>query len=348
MTCALIVGHPNSGKTELFNALTDSHAQVGNWSGVTVDSQIALLVNEDTELHIQDLPGLYSLMDYPENEDEKLALRIITQTKPDFLINVVNACQLERQLFLTSELLELGIPMMIVLSMHKLAQAQGLYIDPNKLAKQLGCPVVIFETEHPQHTQEIKQKLKTSIAEPHIPIPLNLALSDELTEYLFQYQQEIQNTESEASSLGKRVLDTTVSKNVTARHPDRSEGPPSIGTVPYDVRSLAAIGITGELFAAMQSLLHQSGIPDIDLQLANARYTVVHDMTLAVQVTQQTQAEQLTANLDAILLHRYFGLPLFLCIMYGMFFFAIHVGGIFQDFLISVQTPCLFNSQPKD
>jgi ferrous iron transport protein B len=279
MTCALIVGHPNSGKTELFNALTDSHAQVGNWSGVTVDSQIGLLVNEDTELNIQDLPGLHSLMDHPENEDEKLALRIITQTQPDFLINVVNACQLERQLFLTSELLELGIPMMIVLSMHKLAQAQGLYIDPNKLSKQLGCPVVIFETEHPQHTQEIKQKLKTSLAEPHIPIPLNLPLSAELTEYLFQYQQE-----------------------------------------------------TRTLFTAMQSLLHRSGIPDIDLQLANARYTVIHDMTLAVQVTQQTQAEQLTANLDAILLHRYFGLPLFLCIMYGMFFFAIHVGGIFQDF----------------
>lgn len=281
MTCALIVGHPNSGKTELFNALTDSHAQVGNWSGVTVESQIAALYHENHEFQIQDLPGLYSLMDLPENEDEKLALHAITQGQADFFINVVNATQLERQLFLTSELLELGRPMIIVLSMTKLAQAQGLSIDLKQLSESLDCPVMIFEPDHPQHLMHIKHQLKSEIIAQHAPTPLDLPFPAELTDYLYSKQ---------------------------------------LGFIP------------ATRFSAIQSLLHTSGIPDVDLHLANGRYHVIHEIALKAQSIQQTQSEQWTASLDKILLHRYLGLPLFFCIMYGIFFFAIHMGGIFQDF----------------
>ena len=134
-----LAGNPNSGKTTLFNELTGSNQYVGNWPGVTVDRKSGQLTeHEDVEL--QDLPGIYSLSPY--TPEEVVARRYLLKEKPDMLINVVDATNLERNLYLTSQLLETGLPMVVALNMIDLAEADGHKIDSDALSRHLGCPVI--------------------------------------------------------------------------------------------------------------------------------------------------------------------------------------------------------------
>lgn len=142
MRC-LLVGNPNAGKTTLFNALTGEYQRVGNWSGVTVAQKQANFLVENTQIELVDLPGMYALdVSNTERRDEQVAAKSIASNHPDCLINIIDATQLERHLYLTSQLLELKRPMVIVLTMMDQAVARGIHIDSDMLARELGCPVV--------------------------------------------------------------------------------------------------------------------------------------------------------------------------------------------------------------
>jgi ferrous iron transport protein B len=142
MRC-LLVGNPNAGKTTLFNALTGEYQRVGNWSGVTVAQKQANFAVENTQIELVDLPGMYALdVSNTERRDEQLAAESIASNNADCLINIIDATQLERHLYLTSQLLELKRPMVIVLTMMDQAVTRGIHIDTNMLARELGCPVV--------------------------------------------------------------------------------------------------------------------------------------------------------------------------------------------------------------
>ncbi|OGV26394.1 MAG: ferrous iron transport protein B [Legionellales bacterium RIFCSPHIGHO2_12_FULL_37_14] len=264
MTTALIVGQPNCGKTELFNALTDSHAPVGNWSGVTVAVESATFCIQETSITIQDTPGIYALMDKPESEDEKITHAILTQTTPDLLINVIDVANLERQLFLTSELLELKIPLVVVLNMH---HAEGALPKLDALSVALGCKVLLFEKN--TDSKNLHQSLLSELKNPTPPTPPILPL-------------------------------------------------------PHNVHTMQ----------------------DADLHIADARYTFCHKVANLAQVQQTKSQDKLTAQLDAIFLHRYLGLPLFFFMMYSLFFFAVHVGGIVQTFFDNTST-VLFIETPS-
>jgi len=142
MRC-LLVGNPNAGKTTLFNALTGEYQRVGNWSGVTVAQKKANFTAEHTQVELTDLPGMYALdASNTERQDEKVASELIFSGNADCLINIIDATQLERHLYLTSQLLELKRPMVIVLTMMDKAEKRGIRIDTDVLARELGCPVV--------------------------------------------------------------------------------------------------------------------------------------------------------------------------------------------------------------
>lgn len=166
MKSVYITGYPNSGKTTLFNALTGSHAMVGNWSGVTVDVEHAPLSTAPSTAIIHDIPGLYSLMDQPSNQDEILAHQTLFQAKDALLIQVIDAGQLERQLFLTSELLDLHQPLIIVLNHMALAEQQGLSIDLNALEHNLSCPVMRFDPHDPQSLMALNERIGQSTPAP--------------------------------------------------------------------------------------------------------------------------------------------------------------------------------------
>ena len=134
-----LAGNPNCGKTTLFNALTGSNQYVGNWPGVTVEKKEGRLKG-DKEVAIQDLPGIYSLSPY--TLEEVVARSYLVKEKPDAILNIVDGTNIERNLYLTTQLLELGLPVVVAVNMMDLVRKNGDAIDLDKLGKALGCTVV--------------------------------------------------------------------------------------------------------------------------------------------------------------------------------------------------------------
>ncbi len=134
-----LAGNPNSGKTTLFNMLTGSNQYVGNWPGVTVEKKEGKL-KENKEVMIQDLPGIYSLSPY--TLEEVVARNYLVRERPDVILNIIDGTNIERNLYLTTQLIELGIPVVVAINMMDLVRKNGDQIDTNKLEKALGCKVV--------------------------------------------------------------------------------------------------------------------------------------------------------------------------------------------------------------
>lgn len=139
MTEIALIGNPNSGKTSLFNLMTGTNQRVGNWPGVTVERKSGT-VRHFKQMSVQDLPGIYSMSPY--TPEEKVARDYLLSQDADCILNVVDATNLERNLYLTTQLIETGIPVVIALNMIDVLQAQGKMLDTEKLSYQLGLPVV--------------------------------------------------------------------------------------------------------------------------------------------------------------------------------------------------------------
>jgi ferrous iron transport protein B len=135
-----LAGNPNSGKTTLFNVLTGSNQHVGNWPGKTVEKRFGRLSALDTEFEVVDLPGTYSLA--AASPEESVARDYLLEETPDVVVLVVDATNLERNLYLTVQVLELGIPAVVALNMADTAEARGLHIDHELMAERLGARVV--------------------------------------------------------------------------------------------------------------------------------------------------------------------------------------------------------------
>ena len=134
-----LAGNPNSGKTTLFNAWTGSRQYVGNWPGVTVEKKEGKLKNHD-DVTIQDLPGIYSLSPY--TLEEVVSRTYLVNEKPDAIMNIVDGTNIERNLYLTTQLMELGIPVVMAVNMMDLVRKNGDTIDIARLSKELGIPVL--------------------------------------------------------------------------------------------------------------------------------------------------------------------------------------------------------------
>ena len=134
-----LIGNPNCGKTTMFNALTGSNQYVGNWPGVTVEKKEGYL-KENKEIKIVDLPGIYSLSPY--TPEEIITRDFLMNEKPDVILNIIDASNIERNLYLTTQLMETNIPMVIALNMMDIVTKNGIKIQLSKLSKQLGCPII--------------------------------------------------------------------------------------------------------------------------------------------------------------------------------------------------------------
>ena len=134
-----LAGNPNAGKTTLFNALTGSNQFVGNWPGVTVEKKEGKYKG-DKEVTITDLPGIYSLSPY--TLEEVVARNYLIQERPDAILNIIDGTNLERNLYLTTQLVELGIPVVCAINMMDVVKKNGDVINTSNLAKELGCSVV--------------------------------------------------------------------------------------------------------------------------------------------------------------------------------------------------------------
>jgi ferrous iron transport protein B len=309
MTHVLLVGNPNCGKTTLFNALTGEHQRVGNWPGVTVEQKMGHFSVGEQLITVTDLPGIYSLVANAEgvSQDEQIAAQSIVTIKADCIINVIDASHLERHLYLTSQILELGKPVIVVLNMMDIAQQRGISIDVGKLARQLGCPVIPIQA----HKGIGLSKLHHSLINCSGALsPWNLTLADPLQRALVSIEEQLINAGYEQS--------------IAYYYSRRLAEGDCLLTDPLNQVDLTP-------FNEME----------LDILLADARYQKIHEMVLSVQKKHSDASEHFTAKVDRIVLHRFFAIPIFFAMMYLMFLFAINVGGAFQDFF-DITTDTIF------
>ena len=153
-----IVGNPNCGKTTLFNALTGAHQKVGNWPGVTVDKLVGTFECEGEQIEIVDLPGIYSITPAAHSgEDERIARDYILTDEAQAVVNIVDASNLERNLYLTAQLIEMRVPVLVAVNMLDIAKNRKIDVNLEALSKELGCPVVGLVAAREQGIKDFKR-----------------------------------------------------------------------------------------------------------------------------------------------------------------------------------------------
>ncbi len=301
-----IAGNPNCGKTVIFNRLTGSRQKVGNWAGVTVEQKSGYFSVDGCDYEIIDLPGTYSLSVIGDNcaIDECIACHYLISNPPDLLINVVDASNLERQLYLTAQLLEMQIPVVIALNMMDIAKRRGIHIDIQQLSRSLHCPIIPLTAIHGIGITELRRALCI------IP-PANTTIP-----YTFPTLLQV-------------ALQTLTEKLATKNLPR-----PWLALRLLEDDRLARHYASAEELSHVTSLIQQLKAQcgeEIDLLIADARYRWIQSI-LKRSLVVNPQGKTFTSRLDRIVLNRYLGIPLFLLVMYTLFLFAINVGGALQDF----------------
>jgi len=196
-----LVGNPNSGKTTVFNNLTGAHQHVGNWPGVTVEKKEGICRQGGKNIHVVDLPGIYSLTAY--SPDEVIARDFILEESPDAVVDIVDASNLERNLYLTVQLMEMGAQVIVALNMTDQADSRGYRINTKKLSALLGVPVVPLVASRNQGTAELLEEI---IKEPEN--------KPEVKEFKVEYGRE---TEEELAKLKESISKTKLASKYSPR-----------------------------------------------------------------------------------------------------------------------------------
>ncbi|UDG81560.1 Fe(2+) transporter FeoB [Candidatus Profftia lariciata] len=303
-----LIGNPNSGKTTLFNQLTGSHQRVGNWAGVTVERKEGYFFTENNHIKLVDLPGIYSLTTISEQTslDEQITCNYILNGNTDLIINVVDASNLERNLYLTLQILEPNIPCIIALNMIDIANKQNIIIDINRLSKILNCPVIPLISTRASGINELKKA---------IDIPLKYTMK-KLVEYPLILLLQI-------NRLSKEMSDNLSIQQRRWLAFQLLEG---------NIYSLTNISHALKILPQIKKILINKLHEDPALIIANSRYKFITDICDTVSNTKTVIHHIVTEKLDCIILHRWMGIPIFLFVMYIMFFLAINVGGALQPF----------------
>ena len=309
-----LIGNPNCGKTTLFNVLTGSSQRVGNWPGVTVDRKEGHFQYNYKNIAVVDLPGIYSLSGLGESSlDEKIARDYILSSDADLVVNIVDASNLERNLYLTAQLLEMRVPLVVVLNMSDVAHMRGIKIDVQELSKKLGCPVVSLIAT------KAKAKGKSELLNviyDHISSSKALPV---LPEYTLEIEAVLKDLEKYTSSIAKeRHIDT---RWLGIKILEEDDAVLSLLSE-EDVR-----GVT-EMRVALEKKFNE----DADTLIADNRYSFVHALVCDFVKRPKDVKATFSDKIDHIVLNRFFGLPVFLLIMYGMFLFTINFASAFIDF----------------
>ncbi|MCT4463417.1 ferrous iron transport protein B [Lactococcus cremoris] len=301
MKIIALLGNPNSGKTSIFNLLTGSNQQVGNWPGVTVEKKSGIY-RKDKNVCIQDLPGLYSLSPY--SLDEQVARDFLVKTPPDALINIVDSTNLERSLYLTLQLMEFGIPMVLALNMSDLLENQGKKIDLEKLSYSLGIPVITTSAIKNKGLDEV---IKAALRSPEVqPLDYDHRLEGALSEI-----SKVTGFTNRFEQIKVFEGDQLLLTKLSAEQLDEVE---------------EIVSITEKLMT-----------DDRESIIVNERYDLIgHFVQLSVSQTE-TGKVNLTDRIDQIITHKWLGLPIFVFIMWLVYFISIQtVGTAATDWLNDV------------
>lgn len=309
-----LAGNPNSGKTTLFNSLTGSTAHVGNWPGVTVDKKEGLYKKLEEDINIIDLPGIYSLSPY--TSEEVISRNYILDEKPDCVINIVDVTNLERNLYLTTQLMEIDVPIIIALNMMDVLRKSGKELDAKKLEEELGVPVVEISALKEENLDELMLRAYSTSLTPRKGSSLleNSQLSHLVHDVEIAFKgMKVDNALFHAVKIIEK--DEIEEKN----HPD-------------------LINIVNEFKETFTDNIFGN---DLEAIVADARYKYITSNFSKVVTKLGNEKEEKfeftpSDKIDKVLTNKWAGIPIFLAILFLVFHFTFsenlfYLGGLFAN-----------------
>lgn len=310
MLTIALAGNPNCGKTSLFNLLTKSRQHIGNWPGVTVEKKEGTLKFKGESYKVIDLPGTYSLGAY--SEDEIVARNYILKDKPDVVINVVDATNLERNLYLTTQLIEMGANVIIALNMIDQAEALNIEIDTNKLSKRLGVPIIKTSA---LKNRGIEELIETSIYSKKNEKLININYGEDI-------ENEIKNLSSLLETY-KNKLEFPV--NWTALKLLENDE-----YIKDKVKQLNSPSIFTKLEESNKTIEKNIGF-EADMSIVDKRYSFISSITENVIKKPSEKQVTTTEKIDKIVTNKYLGIPIFALIMYCLYELTFIIGAGIQE-----------------
>lgn len=312
-------GNPNSGKTTVFNNLTGSRQHVGNWPGVTVEKKEGKFTHEGFEVNVVDLPGTYSLSAY--SLDERIARDFLTKETPDVVVAVIDASNLERNLYLVAQLLELGVNAVLDLNMMDLLEGKGIRVDTEKLSLVLGIPVVETVANRGRGMSELKNAVITAATQARVDT------------FRIDYGHDI---ESEIENLSKVLLD----KNLPQEYPTRwlvvklLEGDAEV--LERVKKSPQGTQIEEVLLKATSRLERHLGY-DLETAMVERRYGFLEGLVRECTRKRLGVEERLEISdrIDRVVTNKFLGIPLFLGLMWLTFQLVFTLGAPLADLIDS-------------
>jgi ferrous iron transport protein B len=307
-----LAGNPNAGKTTIFNHITGTRQHVGNWPGVTVEKKEGLIQHNGHRLRVVDLPGTYSLTAY--SVEEIVARRFLVDEKPDVVVDIVDASNLERNLYLATQLIELGVKLILALNMADVAEARGHHIDAGKLGTLLGVPVVFTVGTKNQGIKELLDKV-VAVAEDRDTVSrhIHIAYGHELEKEI----KKIQDVIWQDPSIGRRYSTRWLAVKLLENDGAVKEGVGALGGIGSRILAQADAGRT------RLAQLYQD---DTEMVLTDQRYGFIGGALKEVlRVSAETKFD-LSRQVDLLLTNRLLGFPIFIFFIWAMFQLTFTLG----------------------
>ncbi|MBU1196282.1 MAG: ferrous iron transport protein B [Proteobacteria bacterium] len=307
-----LAGNPNCGKTTIFNNLTGARQKVGNWPGVTVEKKEGILKHKDYELKIVDLPGTYSLT--PFSIEEITARDFIINETPDIVVNIIDASNLERSLFLAIQILELGRPAIFVLNMADVAQAKGIKIDEKKLSQLLGLPVVFTVGNK---NKGIENLVEAAVQEIH-------QFESGKKSRDIRYSLEIENCIVKIESC---ITESQIQIDGMPRWNAIKilEDDKIVKQKLMDQNSQIAQHVFQEAKLCRERI-HTLFEDDFEIVLTDDRYGVIAGIIKEIVSNLARKRIDMSRNIDLVLTDRFFGIPVFVFFIWAMFQLTFSLG----------------------
>lgn len=301
-----LLGNPNSGKTSIFNALTGSHQTVGNWPGVTVEQKRGYL-KDNHHVEVIDLPGIYSLSPY--SPEEKVARDYLMQQQPDCIVNIVDGTNLERNLFLTLQLLELKMPTVLAINMVDLMEKRGITVDIERLSYQLGIPVILVSATKNRGLETMIDSCWHQVKKPMIS---NVVYDDKIEAAI----SEIEKLFTKDGLHSKRFLAINALEDAVE---DQM-------TLESDVQKEVE-----EIRATVEMLYHD----DIEAIMVNQRYQRI-DQYIKFAVHHKDE-NPISHKIDRLVTNKWLAFPIFIFVMWAVYYLSIQtVGTMATDYVNDV------------
>lgn len=298
-----LVGNPNSGKTTFFNALTGSNQHVGNWPGVTVEKKEGNFQHKGNKYHIVDLPGTYSLGAF--SEDEVVAREYILSGEAKVIINVVDATNIERNLYLTTQLLEMEKKVVVALNMYDEAEKRDIHFDIDNLSQKLGVPVVPTVAAKGIGTPEVIEAA-ISLIDKDIAVTNPVHYSPEIWRHLGELEKILEgySLDYPRSWVALKIV----------------EGDAGL------LRKLIDFGFDDATITKIEEFCIEHNCIDHQLDIVDARYAFAHHVADGTVIRPEEEKTTFTDRLDKVLTNRYLGIPIFAVIMLLIFQLTFKIG----------------------